>query len=163
MAQAMAGMIHRTAVGVQQQLSIAAAMSTPVGFDLSASKQVMALRREVPISILPHQVKRRQVRIQTRYVSLSNTQWMLTDSSEFQATRALKQLGATRWVYPSALGTRFEHMIDTSGRATDAMRNFQQNQPELGITEEQVECVGTAALIHDIGLVTHKHRHREQT
>jgi HD superfamily phosphohydrolase len=104
----------------------------------------------VPISVLPNERKSRVVRILTHVVTLTARQWSIVDTPHFQATKHVAQLGATRFVYPSAVNTRFEHMILTCHFATAMMHFLQAAQPELAITDELVELVGTAALLHDV-------------
>jgi HD superfamily phosphohydrolase len=123
----------------------------------AAHKTVVLEDVVVPISVLPNEHKKRVVRILTYMVTLTARQWAIVDTPHFQATKHEAQLGATRFVYPSAVNTRFEHMILTCYFATMMMRNLQAAQPELAITEDMIELVGTAALTHDIGHIMFSH------
>lgn len=107
--------------------------------------------RVLPLSVLPDNAKRRKVRVMDQYVELSEKQWLILDTPHYQSLRHIRQLAVTERVYPSANGTRFEHMLLTSKLATDFMRMLQANQPHVGITDQMIECMGTAALVHDIG------------
>jgi len=70
---------------------------------------------------------------------------MFIDTSEFQRLREVKQLGAASRVYPAANHTRFCHSIGVMYIA----KKWAQH---LGcFTEDEIELIGAAALLHDVG------------
>jgi len=94
-----------------------------------------------------------------------------TWSKQFQRLRNIKQLGTTGWVWPGASHTRFEHCIGwvlplkqhwiliylscifagVAYLARLTVSHLQKNQPELEITDRDVDCVEIAGLCHDLG------------
>ena len=60
-------------------------------------------------------------------------------------------MGLTYLIYPSANHTRFEHSLGVSHLARILTTSLQKNQPELGITDNEIELIQIAGLIHDIG------------
>ena len=75
----------------------------------------------------------------------------IIDSEEFQRLTDIKQLGGSVYVYPSASHSRKEHSIGVCHLAEFMVRHLQQQQPSLGIDEDDVMCVSLAGLVHDIG------------
>lgn len=77
-------------------------------------------------------------------IFLTQVEFKVVDTPEFQRLRRLKQLGMTYLVYPSANHTRFEHSLGAlhlAGRVAD----------RLGLSEEDKKKIRIAALLHDIG------------
>ncbi|KAE9388023.1 hypothetical protein BT96DRAFT_1004557 [Gymnopus androsaceus JB14] len=62
------------------------------------------------------------------------------DSPVFQRLRSIKQLGTTYYVWAGASHNRFGHCIA-----------LQRSQPELRITDRDVQCVTLVGLCHDLG------------
>jgi len=86
----------------------------------------------------------------------------IINTPEFQRLRYIKQLGISYLVFPSANGTRFEHLLGTYHLAGLVMQNVRQYNPnieydipELGgktkINDFIIELVKIAALCHDLG------------
>src|SRR5580700_3756104 len=73
----------------------------------------------------------------------------LINHSYFQRLRRIKQLGLTNLVYPGALHTRFHHAIGAMYLMTEAINVLQSKQIE--ITEEEIQAVTIAILLHDVG------------
>ena len=77
-------------------------------------------------------------------VFLTDLEFDIIDTPEFQRLRRIKQLGTTYLVYPSANHTRFEHSIGAlhlAGRIAD----------RLMLPDEERRNVRIAAILHDIG------------
>ncbi|EPY27763.1 HD phosphohydrolase domain-containing protein [Strigomonas culicis] len=73
------------------------------------------------------------------------------DTPAFQRLRSLHQLGASSFLYPGAVHTRFEHSIGVAHMARTLLQNFQAQQPDLGIGEEDITLGMLAGLCHDMG------------
>ncbi|KAH9253983.1 hypothetical protein BASA81_008107 [Batrachochytrium salamandrivorans] len=73
------------------------------------------------------------------------------DTPQFQRLRLLKQLGAGYFVFPGASHNRFEHSIGVAWLAGVLMRRIQHCQPELKLTNMDVELVQLTGLVHDLG------------
>jgi hypothetical protein len=73
------------------------------------------------------------------------------DTPEYQRLAEIKQLGGTVYVYPSANHSRKEHSIGVCHLAGMAVTHLRDHQPELGISEDDIQCVKLAGLVHDIG------------
>lgn len=77
-------------------------------------------------------------------IFLTQVEFEIVDTPEFQRLRRLKQLGMTYLVYPSANHTRFEHSLGAlhlAGRVAG----------KLGLSEEDKKKIRIAALLHDVG------------
>ena len=85
------------------------------------------------------------------FIPISKNIQKIIDTPEFQRLRDLKQLGATNYVFPSATHTRFEHSIAVSYLGKTMIENIKKNQPELNISQRDIELIEIAGLIHDIG------------
>ena len=85
------------------------------------------------------------------FIPISENIQKIIDTPEFQRLRDLKQLGATNYVFPSATHTRFEHSIAVSYLGKTMIENIKKNQPELNISQREIDLIEIAGLIHDIG------------
>eukprot|EP00966_Prymnesium_polylepis_P115223 2663584-Prymnesium_polylepis.1 len=73
------------------------------------------------------------------------------DTAEFQRLDSIKQLGGCQYVYPSASHSRKEHSIGVAHLAGVQINHLRKEQPELGISDDDVLCVKLAGLVHDLG------------
>ena len=85
------------------------------------------------------------------YVKISDLCLKIIDTPEFQRLRNLKQLGLTYLIFPSANHTRFEHSLGVSYLAGEMLKHLKNKQPELEITEREIELIKIAGLCHDLG------------
>ena len=91
-------------------------------------------------------------------------------SAHFQRLRLIKQLGTSYKIWPGAAHNRFEHCLGAPSThplhvfvphltispgvaylARCMVEHLKSQQPELGITDRDVECVQLAGLCHDLG------------
>ena len=83
------------------------------------------------------------------------TEKNLIDSVWMQRLRSIYQLQSTRWVYPSAEHSRFQHSIGAmhvAGRfARHLYPSLKQTVPDLPSLHYVEELLRIAALLHDIG------------
>jgi HD superfamily phosphohydrolase len=82
------------------------------------------------------------------YVYITEAEKRLIDSYPFQRLRRLRQLAGSEFVYSGANHTRFEHSIGVTHLAGKLTEN-----PNLSqfLSEEEVQIVRMAALLHDVG------------
>lgn len=85
------------------------------------------------------------------YVKVSDLCLKIIDTPEFQRLRNLKQLGLTYLIFPSANHTRFEHSLGVSYLAGEMLKHLKNKQPELEITDREIELIKIAGLCHDLG------------
>ncbi|KAI8778332.1 hypothetical protein BgiBS90_020982, partial [Biomphalaria glabrata] len=71
---------------------------------------------------------------------------IIIDTPQFQRLRFLKRIGACNFVFQGALHNRFEHALGVSHLAGKFVRMLRQNQPELGITRNDMLCVEIGGL-----------------
>lgn len=77
--------------------------------------------------------------------------WRFIDTDVFQRLRYLQQTGLLQQVMPGATHTRFSHSIGVSYLADTLLTNICRAQPELRLTEGELNTVALAALCHDLG------------
>ena len=75
----------------------------------------------------------------------------IIDTPEFQRLRNIKQLGACSFVFPSALGTRFEHSLGVYYLTDRMLKAIYKNSRNILPMESYSRIIRLAALIHDIG------------
>jgi HD superfamily phosphohydrolase len=91
------------------------------------------------------------------YMELPTIIVQIIDTPIVQRLRHLKQLGLCSYVYPSAEHCRFIHSIGTCHLAGLMMTTLQKKQPEIEITDREVELVMIAGLCHDLGHGPYSH------
>ncbi|MGD2066097.1 MAG: HD domain-containing protein [Candidatus Bathyarchaeota archaeon] len=82
------------------------------------------------------------------YVYITEAEKQLIDSYPVQRLRRLRQLAGSEFVYSGANHTRFEHSIGVMYLAGELTEN--QNLCQL-LSEEEIQIVRMAALLHDVG------------
>lgn len=78
------------------------------------------------------------------FVSLRADEVKLVGTPIFQRLRGIRQLAMANLVYPGALHTRFDHSLGVCHVAG-------MLAAQLGLSEDEVELVRLAALLHDLG------------
>ncbi len=84
------------------------------------------------------------------FIKLSKKERDLIDTKVFQRLRRIRQLAMTFLVYPGAMHTRFDHSIGVmhiAGRICQRLRELNPTR----VTEEDIDRVRLAALLHDVG------------
>jgi len=82
------------------------------------------------------------------YVYITETEKKLIDSFPVQRLHRLRQLAGAEYVYPGANHTRFEHSIGVMHLAGRLAENPHLSQH---LSEDDVQKVRIAALLHDVG------------
>jgi len=82
------------------------------------------------------------------YVYITEAEKQLIDSYPVQRLHRLRQLAGSEFVYSGANHTRFEHSIGVMYLAGKLTEN--QNLSQL-LSEEEIQIVRMAALLHDVG------------
>src|SRR5437588_6793835 len=81
-------------------------------------------------------------------IHLGPVERRVVDTASFQRLRHLKQLGMAQATYPNATHTRFAHSLGVLG----IMEHIGQVAKQaLSLSDEQVEDIRLAGLLHDIG------------
>lgn len=82
------------------------------------------------------------------YVYITEAEKEIIDSFPVQRLRRLRQLAGTEFVYPGANHTRFEHSVGVMHLAGLLSENPNLSQV---LSEDEVQIVRIAALLHDVG------------
>ena len=88
-------------------------------------------------------------------IHLSDREVRVVDTASFQRTRQLKQLGMGQVTYPNATHTRFAHSIGALGVMEKIAHVAKESLQHL--TDEEVEDLRLAGLLHDIGHYPYSH------
>lgn len=85
------------------------------------------------------------------YLKFAGNCLRIIDSPIFKRLQHIKQLGACYHVFPGASHFRFEHSLGVAYLGEKMITSIKNNQPELGITDRQIELIKIAGLCHDLG------------
>jgi HD superfamily phosphohydrolase len=85
------------------------------------------------------------------YMKFDNLCMQFINTIEFQRLRYLKQLGPLTYIYNSANHTRLEHSLGVSHLSYNLINKFKLEQPELLITNKDINLIQLSGLLHDIG------------
>jgi len=110
------------------------------------------------VDLAPHKTIRIAV---SGDVTLNRIETRIVDTRDFQRLRAIKQLGTSCLVYPTAVHTRFDHSLGTSAMAARMIQAIRENtripSNEREISREQEQLARLYALLHDITHVPFGH------
>jgi HD superfamily phosphohydrolase len=87
-------------------------------------------------------------------IHLTPIELRVVDTASFQRLRHLHQLGMAQATYPNATHTRFAHSVGVLGIMEHITRVARQ---ALSLSEEDVEDIRLAGLLHDIGHYPYSH------
>src|SRR5271155_4062672 len=90
-------------------------------------------------------------------IELSQQEWRIVHTRDFQRLHGCKQLGLSYLVYPAAKHTRFEHVIGVMEVATRIARRLPEHFPADATGQERLKILRFAALLHDIAHVPFGH------
>jgi len=82
------------------------------------------------------------------YIYITEAEKKIIDSYPFQRLRRIRQLAGAEYVYPGANHTRFEHSLGVMYLAGLLVENPQLSQI---LSEDEVQMIRIAALLHDVG------------
>lgn len=91
------------------------------------------------------------------YIQHSSTAIKIIDTPIFQRLRNIKQLGLASYVFPTGSHSRFEHSLGVSYLSKQLITNIKHNQPELEITDHDIDLIAISGLVHDLGHATASH------
>ncbi len=87
-------------------------------------------------------------------IHLNAIELRVVDTASFQRLRHLKQLGMAQATYPNATHTRFAHSVGVLGIMEHVTRVAKH---ELSLSDEEVEDIRLAGLLHDVGHYPYSH------
>lgn len=94
------------------------------------------------------------------YVALTPLAQRFTDTREFQRLGFIKQLGASTFVFACADHTRKAHSLGVYHLARRLATLLRARHPQL-VSERDIELVGLAGLLHDLGHACFSHLYDE--
>ncbi|MHC4787995.1 MAG: HD domain-containing protein [Planctomycetota bacterium] len=83
------------------------------------------------------------------------------DTPQMQRLRGIRQLGAARYVYPSAQHTRFEHCLGTCWMAKRIVQQIEADG-SFAFPPEQKSAVFLASLVHDVTHIPFGHTFEDE-
>lgn len=92
------------------------------------------------------------------YIKITEAEHELIDSPFVQRLRRIHQLAGAYLVYPGAVHTRFDHVIGAMHVAGQIAEALSQ---QVGLTNDQIQEIRFAALLHDVGHGPFSHMYEE--
>jgi len=86
----------------------------------------------------------------------------LTDTTEFQRLRYIKQLGTAHLIFPTAFHTRFDHSLGTLAMAQKIIGSINERADGAVIDDEQAALIRISALLHDVTHVPFGHTFEDE-
>ena len=96
-------------------------------------------------------------------IRLNDVEKRIISHPSFKRLMNIDQLGCASKIFPSATHKRYAHSIGVSYLGTKMMKIIQNNQPELGITNNDILMVSIAGLSHDLGHGPFSHAFESRT
>lgn len=94
-------------------------------------------------------------------IYLNDKEEKIIDTKEMQRLRYIKQLGATDFVYPGAVHSRFSHSIGTL-HLTQKIIDILNSKNHNTIPTSDFLKIRIAALIHDVGHISYGHTFEDE-
>ena len=91
------------------------------------------------------------------YMNFNKNCLEIIDSHIFKRLQSIKQLGTCYYVFPGSSHNRFEHSLGVAYLAEKMIVNIRNKQPELNISERDIELIKIAGLCHDLGHGPYSH------
>jgi uncharacterized protein len=111
------------------------------------AREILARARSVPSARMQYT---RVVRDPIHHdILLTELEWRVVNSKEFQRLRWIRQLGASSLIYPGADHSRFSHAIGTLHVASEILRRIEETS-DVYLHPEEKQIARLFALIHDV-------------
>ena len=85
------------------------------------------------------------------YMKFNSLCLQFIDTKQFQRLQKLKQLGSLFYIFSAANHTRKEHSLGVGHLSGELIKKFKYDQPELNITNRDINIIRLSGLLHDLG------------
>ena len=89
-------------------------------------------------------------------IPMSEFEWELMNTPEFQRLRWIRQLGTSHLVYPGAEHSRFSHAVGTMRVASEIMRRYEE-RTGVHFNGDERQITRAYALLHDVSHIPYGH------